>query len=115
MSFKDIGAIIRRIDGRTNNNDDINLGNKSKSTKALWLFENGKRPIDVAIELDIPYDEVTELEQEYWALNQLYDLPLIDQELKYDFELFKIMKKNKILSKQHISRFLRYAGHDLPS
>ena len=25
------------------------------------------------------------------------------------------MKKNKILSKQHISRFLRYAGHDLPS
>jgi len=25
------------------------------------------------------------------------------------------MKKNKILSKQHISRILRYAGHDLPS
>ena len=118
MSFKDIGTIIRRIDGQ-DNDDDINLGNKSKATKALWLFKNGKRPIDVAIELDIPYDEVTELQEEYWALTQLYDLPLVYQQLKYDFdsffELFKIMKKNKILSKQHISRFLRYAGHDLPS
>ena len=25
------------------------------------------------------------------------------------------MKKNRILSKQHILKFLRYAGHDLPS
>ena len=25
MSFKDIGAIIRRIDGRVNNDDDIDL------------------------------------------------------------------------------------------
>ena len=73
----------------------------------------------MAIELDTPYDEVTELQEEFWALTQLYDLPLVYQQLKYDFdsffELFKIMKKNKILSKQHISRFLRYAGHDLPS
>ena len=118
MSFKDIGAIIRRIDGQDNDND-INLSNRSKATKALLLFEHGKRPIDVAIELDIPYDEVTELQCEFWALHQLYDLPLVYQELKYDFdsffELFKIMKKNKILSKQHILRFLRYAGHDLPS
>ena len=119
MSFKDIGAIIRRIDGRTNNNDDINLGNKSKSTKALWLFENGKRPIDVAIDLDMLYSEVIELQEEHWALHQLYELPLVYQQLKYDsdsfFELFKIMKKNRILSKQHILKFLRYAGHNLPS
>ncbi|MGA6991855.1 MAG: hypothetical protein WBX81_15670, partial [Nitrososphaeraceae archaeon] len=97
LSFGDIGKIIRRIDGQVND-DDINLGNKSKESKALWLFKNGKRPIDVAIELDIPYDEVTELEQEYWALNQLYDLPLIYQELKHEFDLFfklfKLMKKN---------------------
>ena len=61
MSFKDIGTIIRRIDGQPND-DDINLSNKSKATKALWLFENGKRPIDVAIDLDIPYDEVIDSE-----------------------------------------------------
>ena len=62
MSFKDIGVIIRRIDGQAND-DDINLGNKSKSTKALWLFENGKRPIDVAIELDMPYSDPPDLGQ----------------------------------------------------
>mgnify|MGYP003544880955 CR=1 FL=1 len=61
MSFKDIGVIIRRIDGQAND-DDINLGNKSKATKALWLFENGKRPIDVAIELDMN-------RQSYYALH----------------------------------------------
>ena len=66
----------------------------------------------------MPYSEVVELQEEHWALNQLYELPLVYQELKYDFdsfyELFKIMKKNRILSKQHILKFLRYAGYDLP-
>ncbi|MGB8085502.1 MAG: hypothetical protein WCF07_04360 [Nitrososphaeraceae archaeon] len=118
MSFKDIGTIIRRIDGQDYDND-INLSNRSKATKALLLFEHGKRPIDVAIELDIPYDEVTELQEEYWALTQLYNLPLVYQQLKYDFdsffELFKLLKKNKMLSKQHISKILKYAGHDLSS
>ena len=74
MSFKDIGAIIRKLDGQTN--DDVDISNKSKATQALFLYEQGKKPIDVAIELDIPYDEVTELQQEYWALNQLYDLQI---------------------------------------
>jgi len=118
MSFGDIGKIIHRIDGQANDDPDIDLGNKSKETKALWLFENGKRPIDVAIELDIPYSEVTELEQEYWALLQLYELPLVYQELKYDFdsfELFKLFKKNKMLNKPQILKILRYVGHDLPS
>ncbi len=118
MSFKDIGKIIKKVDGLANDEDDIDLGNKSKETNALWLFENGKRPIDVAIGLDIPYDEVTELQQEFWALHQLYDLPLVYQQLRNDFdsffELFKLLKKNKMLSEQHILKILRYAGHDLP-
>jgi hypothetical protein len=118
MSFGDIGKIIKKVDGRANDENDIDLDNKSKETKALWLFENGKRPIDVAICLDIPYDEVTDLQQEYWALNQLYELPLAYQELKNDFdsffELFKLLKENKMLSKQHILKILRYAGHELP-
>ena len=110
MSFKDIGAIIRRIDGRADNDADTNISNKSKESKALWLFKNGKKPIEVAIELD----EVTELPERILALNQLYELPLLYQELKYNFEsfieLFKLLKKNKVLSKQYILKFLRYAG-----
>ena len=116
MGFGDIGAIIRRIDGITNNAD---LSNKSKATQALHMFNNGKKPIDVAIELDLPESEVCDLQQEFWALHQFYDLPLVYQQLKNDFdsffELFKLLKKNKMPSKQHILKILRYTGHDLPS
>jgi hypothetical protein len=120
MSFKDIGTITRRIDG--GNNDkciDTKLSNKSKATQALYLFENGKTPIEIAIELDISYSEVIDLQLEFWALKELYDLPLVYHELKHDFDsflkLFKILKKNKILNERDIYRILRYAGHDLPS
>jgi hypothetical protein len=119
LSFSDIGKIIKRIDGRTENDISTNLNNKSKETKALWLFEQKKRPIDVAIELDFSYSEVIDLQQEYWALKQLYDLPLVYQELKHDidsfFKLFKALKKNKMLNERDIYRILKYAGHDLPS
>jgi hypothetical protein len=63
MSFSDIGKIIKRIDGY----DDMgsNLSNKSKETKALWLF--GKRPIDVSLELDLPFGQVEELQEVFWG------------------------------------------------
>jgi transposase len=98
MSFKDIGTIIRRINGTDNDEYiDTKLENKSKETKALWLFEQKKRPIDVAVELDLPYGEVIDLQLEYWALKELYDLPLVYHELKHEFDsffkLFKILKK----------------------
>jgi hypothetical protein len=84
----------------------------------MSLFKTGKKPIDVAIELDLPESEVNDLQQEYWALNQLYELPLVYQELKYSLdsflELFKLFKKNKMLGEKNISKILRYAGYDLP-
>lgn len=73
-SFKDIDTIMRRIDGLDTQLDtggDTDLRNKSKETKAILLFENGKKPIDIGIELDIPYSEVEERQQEYWALKML--------------------------------------------
>lgn len=116
MSFGDIGKIIKRIDGEDN---DINLSYKSKATQALYLFETRKTPIEIAIELDISYSEVIDLQQEYWALKELYDLLLVYEELKHDydsfFEMFKLFKKNRMLRKQHISKILRYADYDLPS
>ena len=82
MSFKDIGAIFRRIDGRDiDDNNEIDLSNKSKATQAFFLYERGKKPIDVPIELDIPYTEVEELQQEYWALKELGDLALVYYEI----------------------------------
>lgn len=98
VSFSDIGKIIRKIDGLTddsNDSNEIELRDKSKSTQALYLFKNGKKPIDVAIQLDIPYSEVEDLQQEFWALKNLYDLACMFMEIKNDLTPFvkTFMKK----------------------
>ena len=118
MSFKDIGAIIRRIDGRANDNNEIYF-NKSKATQALHLFKNGKKPIEVAINLDISASEIEDILQEYWVLNQLDELALVYHEIRNDLDLFlrlfHLMKKNKLINQKDIQTALRYAAFDLPS
>jgi transposase len=113
LSFGSIGKIIKTI----NNNGDDNCSSSSKSTKALWMFKNGKRPIDVAIELDISASEVEELRQEFWELNQLHELGFLFNEIKNYLpsfiKLFNLLKRNKMLSDGYITKFLRYADHDL--
>ena len=45
LSFSDIGAIIRKIDGRNSDDgveDKIDIKNKTSETEALFLFANGK-------------------------------------------------------------------------
>jgi hypothetical protein len=61
---------------------------KSKSTRALYLFLQGKRPVDVAIELDLPSIEVENMLQEYWVLNGLDDLALVYVEIRSHLNLF---------------------------
>ena len=76
LSFGDIGTITRRADGHDKAGDieTKGLNDKSPDTKVLWLFANGKKPIDVAIELDLSASEVHEMQEEFWALNQLHEL-----------------------------------------
>ena len=117
MSFGDIGKIIKTI----NSDDDTNSNNcsSSKSTKALWMFKNGKKPIEVAIELDISASEVEEIQQEYWALIQLHELGFLFNEIKYYLpsfiKLFNLLKRNKMLGDGYISKFIKYANYDLPT
>ena len=120
LSFSDIGTYHRREDGH-DKDDDIetkDLKNKSRETKALWLFSNGKKPIDVAIELDLTASEVHEMQEEFWALNGLYDLAFVYNEVKAYLpsflKLFHCLKKHKMLSEKTISDVLRYVGNDLP-
>ena len=114
LSFGSIGKIIRTI-----NSGDDSCSSKSKSTKALHLFKSGKKPIEVAIELDISASEVEELQQEFWALNQLHELGFLFNEIKNYLpsfmKLFNLLKRNKMLGDGYISKFLRYAVYDLPS
>ena len=120
LSFTDIGAIIRRIEGKDDVGDETkDLKHKSKSTQALYLFKNGKKPIDVAIELDLTTNEVEDMQQEYWVLNQLDEIALVYLEIKncltLFLRLFHIIKKNKLINQKDIQTILRYTAHDLPS
>lgn len=120
LSFTDIGKIIRKIDGKDDDGIEMkDSKNKSKGTQALFLLTNGKKPIEVAIELDLPSIEVENMQQEFWVLNQLDELALIYHEIKSHLtlflRLFHIMKRNRLINEKDIQNALRYAAHDLPS
>ncbi len=116
LSFSDIGSIIRRIDGKVD--DGVDLKNKSPETKALFLFANGKKPIDVAIELNLSASEVQNILEEFWTLNDLHELAFAYDEIKSYLpsflKLFHCLKERRMLSEQQISNILRYVGNDLP-
>jgi len=119
MSFTDIGAIIRKIDGG-DNADSVeikDIKNKSRETKALFLFSNGKKPIDVAIELDLSASEVHDMLEEYWALNDQHELAFVYDEIKAFLpsflKLFNCLKERHMLDEKNISNFLSYANYDL--
>jgi hypothetical protein len=116
MSFGDIGKIIKRIDGRAN---DIDISNKSKAAQAMYLFKCGKKPIDVAIELDIAANEIEDLLQEYWVLIQLDELALVYYEIRSHLDLFlklfHTLKKYRLTNQKDIQTTLKYAAVDLPS
>jgi transposase len=121
LSFSDIGSIIRKMDGR--DSEDTLTGtkdfkNKSKDTQALFLFSSGKKPIEVAVELDLTASEVQDILEEYWALNDLSELAFVYNEIKAYLpsflQLFRCLKKSKMLSEKQISNILKYIGDDLP-
>ena len=85
----------------------------------MFLFKSGKKPIDVAIELDISAGEIEDILQEYWVLNQLDELALVYYEIRNHLDLFlkifHILKKNKSINQRDMGRLIRYAIYDLPS
>jgi hypothetical protein len=84
----------------------------------MFLFKRGKKPIDVAIELDISGSEIEDILQEYWALNQLEDLALVYYEIRnylsLFLKLFHTMKKIKSIKQKDIQSMLKYAAFDVP-
>ena len=102
MSFRDIGAITKKlkleVDGKKGPlEEDDNIKSKSKTTQALKLFSELKSPIEVAIALDLPVDQVRIIYREYWELDGMHRLAQIYEEAKYDvhdlLRLHKMVKK----------------------
>jgi hypothetical protein len=62
MSFRDIGSITNKVkseaDGEREHLEDHDIKSKSKTTQAIKLFSELNSPVEVAIALDLPVDQV---------------------------------------------------------
>lgn len=97
MSFGDIGSIRRRSSGeteaQTKNVGEITL---SIDTKVFKLFEQGKTPIEVAIQLDLKPNDVARLYREWWDLKGLELLNRLYEETKDEiFEFHAVYSQIK--------------------
>jgi DNA-binding Lrp family transcriptional regulator len=105
MSFRDIGAIIKRLKseaerekGHVEERNDYDI--KSKSTQAIKLFSEGKDLVDVVIALDLPPDEVREMYRQFLELNNMHKLVEVYDEMENYLpsllELFRIIESRGI-------------------
>ena len=119
MSFRDLGILIRKVkmeadgDGGQLEHDDVKT--KSKTTQAFKLFSEFKRPVEVAIELDLPTDHVQAFFREYWELEGMYGLAQIYEEAKYD--LHDLLRLHRIIKglgteKQDIINVFDFVKHN---
>src|SRR5215469_8829904 len=100
VSFRDIGLITKKAkleaDGeRGQLEEDDGIESKSKATQAIKLFSELKSPVEVAIALDLPANQVRAIYQEYWELEGMYGLAQIYEEAKYD--LHDLLRLHRIV------------------
>jgi hypothetical protein len=94
MSPRDIHAIIKEEQARRQKHKQQQL-----SAKAYKLFSEGKRPVQVAITLNLRQPEATILYREYWKLKRLDILDSIYKETNGKLETFLKLYKQLIKEK----------------
>ena len=80
MSVRDISKIIRKIEGIPEE--------KSVETQALDLFYQGKKPIEVAVTLNLNAQKTSKLYKDYLKLEGFHKLVLIYEEINDNLSLF---------------------------
>ena len=80
MSVRDISKIIRQIEGITEE--------KSVETQALDLFYQGKKPIEVAVELNLNAQKISKLYKDYLKLEGFHKLVSVYEEINDNLSLF---------------------------
>jgi predicted transcriptional regulator len=121
VSPNDIHAILKKKEEEKNNSSSIVTNNQqqpsssSLPTKAYELFSEGKRPVQVAITLNLREPEATKLYREYWKLKRLHKLNSIYEEIgddiRYIIVLYRRAKKEGV-GIEHIVKLLQLANED---
>src|SRR5438477_6952091 len=85
-----------------------------KNPQAYKLFSEGKKPVDVAIQLGLPERQATRYCREYWELEGLHDLTWLYEERKPHLQSFlrlhNIMETQGIDDENDIANVLKYAN-----
>jgi hypothetical protein len=72
--------------------------------KAYKLFNEGKNPLEVAAELNLPGPQVQEYYVEYWNLRRMYNLVTVYHEIQnsigYSLKLFRLGKQEGLTPEQ---------------
>jgi len=119
-SFRDIGATIKKVKGeadgeRSPSEEDDDIKSKSKTTQAIKLFSEGESPVEVAIALDLPADQVQAIYRDYWKLDGMFKLVQIYEEAKYDLHdllaLHRVVKRLG-MEKQDIINVLEFVKYN---
>jgi hypothetical protein len=109
ISFRDIGAILRKESGEEQNEKQ----SLSPSSHAYRLFLEGKTPIEVAISLNLTEFETTKFYEEYLNLNNMHELRMLHEEIGSDIvhflELYKLSKDAHIKPK-HVVNLLQMSN-----
>jgi DNA repair exonuclease SbcCD ATPase subunit len=117
MSFRDIGAILKKASREMEEKQDIKES-LSLSSKAYRLFSKGKTPIQVTITLNLIEEETTKFYQEYWNLIQMHELRIVYEEIGPDIvhflELYRL-SKDAHMNPRQIINLLQIANNDLQS
>ncbi|HET7283347.1 MAG TPA: hypothetical protein VFI70_01555 [Nitrososphaeraceae archaeon] len=122
ISFRDIAAIIKKKEAAVNDDGNrsengigpvdnqqqqqsIDSNDKKppneKATKAYKLYDERKKPVEVAIELGLSEKEATRYYKEYWRLNHLYKLYQVYIEVEHYLPSF--LKLHKVLKKRGLN------------
>ncbi len=82
------------------------MRSRTKTTQAIKLFSEGKRPVDVVIELDLPADEVHAIHREFLELNNMHKL--VEVYDKIEGYLLELQYIQSILEDWEEMKYLRY-------
>ena len=129
MSLRDISIILRKYhvnhgivltkdNGNGNNNNETNNKSPSqKATQAYELYDKGKKPVEVALQLGLPESKATRYYREYLDLTGLYEVTFLYEEKKHCIpsllKLNKVLEMEGIHDENDIAIVLRYAN-ELP-